>query len=161
MISKKGLICCAPPPQISPVTGPREGGTRVTIEGENLGLQVKEIAHVQVAGVRCNPIPSQYISAERLVELACWYERSISKVESDRLSVCRIVCDMAEALLPHSPGGRVEVCIGLCNEEYRAFSSDTYAFVVSASAFCWCVYMHLSYHFALFVMETERLTYQD
>ncbi|XP_013770673.1 plexin A3 [Pundamilia nyererei] len=91
--------------KISPVTGPREGGTRVTIEGENLGLQVKEIAHVQVAGVRCNPIPSQYISAER------------------------IVCDMAEALLPHSPGGRVEVCIGLCNEEYRAFSSDTYAFV--------------------------------
>uniref|UniRef100_A0AAX7TCX2 Plexin-A3 n=1 Tax=Astatotilapia calliptera TaxID=8154 RepID=A0AAX7TCX2_ASTCA len=97
--------------KISPVTGPREGGTRVTIEGENLGLQVKEIAHVQVAGVRCNPIPSQYISAER------------------------IVCDMAEALLPHSPGGRVEVCIGLCNEEYRAFSSDTYAFVVSSPTF--------------------------
>uniref|UniRef100_A0A3Q0RGV9 Plexin A3 n=1 Tax=Amphilophus citrinellus TaxID=61819 RepID=A0A3Q0RGV9_AMPCI len=91
--------------KINPVTGPREGGTRVTIEGENLGLQVKEIAHVQVAGVRCNPIPSQYISAER------------------------IVCDMAEALVPHSPGGRVEVCIGLCNDEYRAFSSDTYAFV--------------------------------
>lgn len=39
----------------------------MTIEGENLGLQVKEIAHVQVAGVRCNPIPSQYISAERSV----------------------------------------------------------------------------------------------
>lgn len=53
------------PPQIYPLTGPREGGTRVTIEGENLGLQVKEIAHVQVAGVRCNPAPSQYISAER------------------------------------------------------------------------------------------------
>lgn len=56
-----------PPPQIDPLTGPREGGTRVTIEGENLGLQVKEIAHVQVAGVRCNPVPSQYISAERSV----------------------------------------------------------------------------------------------
>lgn len=39
----------------------------MTIEGENLGLQVKEIAHVQVAGVRCNPVPSQYISAERSV----------------------------------------------------------------------------------------------
>lgn len=148
MISKKGLICSVPPPQISPVTGPREGGTRVTIEGENLGLQVKEIAHVQVAGVRCNPIPTQYISAERLVALACWYGRIISKdtlecvSECDRLSFCRIVCDMAEALLPHSPGGRVEVCIGLCNEEYRAFSSDTYAFVVSASASCWCVYVH-------------------
>lgn len=136
-------LSCAPPPQISPVTGPREGGTRVTIEGENLGLQVKEIAHVQVAGVRCNPIPSQYISAERSVVSACWYEDTLECVSvSDRLSVCRIVCDMAEALLPHSPGGRVEVCIGLCNEEYRAFSSDTYAFVVSASASCWCVYVH-------------------
>uniref|UniRef100_A0A674PF06 Plexin-A3 n=1 Tax=Takifugu rubripes TaxID=31033 RepID=A0A674PF06_TAKRU len=51
--------------KISPLTGPREGGTRVTIEGENLGLQVKEITHVQVAGVRCSSVPSQYISAER------------------------------------------------------------------------------------------------
>uniref|UniRef100_A0A4W5KKD7 Plexin A3 n=1 Tax=Hucho hucho TaxID=62062 RepID=A0A4W5KKD7_9TELE len=61
--------------KIRPLTGPKEGGTRVTIEGENLGLQVREIAHVQVAGVRCNPVPSEYISAER------------------------IVCDMAEALI--------------------------------------------------------------
>lgn len=53
--------------QIDPLTGPREGGTRVTIEGENLGLQVKEITHIQVAGVRCNPVPSLYISAERSV----------------------------------------------------------------------------------------------
>lgn len=37
----------------------------MTIEGENLGLQVKEITHVQVAGVRCSSVPSQYISAER------------------------------------------------------------------------------------------------
>uniref|UniRef100_A0AAV2LW32 IPT/TIG domain-containing protein n=1 Tax=Knipowitschia caucasica TaxID=637954 RepID=A0AAV2LW32_KNICA len=50
--------------KIEPLTGPREGGTRVTIEGENLGLQVKEISHVQVAGVRCTPVPTQYISAE-------------------------------------------------------------------------------------------------
>lgn len=56
-----------PRPQISPLTGPREGGTRVTIEGENLGLQVKEIAYVQVAGVRCSSVPSQYVSAERSV----------------------------------------------------------------------------------------------
>uniref|UniRef100_A0A671TI96 Plexin-A3 n=1 Tax=Sparus aurata TaxID=8175 RepID=A0A671TI96_SPAAU len=91
--------------KIDPLTGPREGGTRVTIEGENLGLQVKEIAHVQVAGVRCNPVPSQYISAER------------------------IVCDMAEALLPHSPGGPVELCIGVCSAEYRTLSTQTYSFV--------------------------------
>ncbi|KAG7224369.1 hypothetical protein INR49_004711 [Caranx melampygus] len=91
--------------KINPLTGPREGGTRVTIEGENLGLQVKEIAHVQVAGVRCNPVPLQYISAER------------------------IVCDMAEALLPHSPGGPVELCIGVCSAEYRTLSTQTYSFV--------------------------------
>uniref|UniRef100_A0A8D3DU16 Plexin A3 n=1 Tax=Scophthalmus maximus TaxID=52904 RepID=A0A8D3DU16_SCOMX len=91
--------------RIDPLTGPREGGTRVTIEGENLGLQVKEIAHVQVAGVRCNSVPSQYISAER------------------------IVCDMAEALLPHSPGGPVELCIGVCSAEYRTLSTQTYSFV--------------------------------
>uniref|UniRef100_A0A8C7PFT2 Plexin A3 n=1 Tax=Oncorhynchus mykiss TaxID=8022 RepID=A0A8C7PFT2_ONCMY len=90
---------------IRPLTGPKEGGTRVTIEGENLGLQVREIAHVQVAGVRCNPVPSEYISAER------------------------IVCDMAEALLPHSPGGPVELCIGVCSAEYRTQSSQTYSFV--------------------------------
>ncbi|XP_031698178.1 plexin A3-like, partial [Anarrhichthys ocellatus] len=90
---------------IDPLTGPREGGTLVTIEGENLGLQVKEISHVQVAGVRCSPAPSQYISAER------------------------IVCDMAEALLPHSPGGPVELCIGVCSSEYRTLSTQTYSFV--------------------------------
>uniref|UniRef100_A0A3B3ZTW5 Plexin-A3 n=1 Tax=Periophthalmus magnuspinnatus TaxID=409849 RepID=A0A3B3ZTW5_9GOBI len=91
--------------RIEPLTGPREGGTRVTIEGENLGLQVKEISHVQVAGVRCTPVPTQYISAER------------------------IVCDMAEALLPHSPGGPVELCIGVCSAEYRTLSTQTYSFV--------------------------------
>ncbi|KAF3861043.1 hypothetical protein F7725_001298 [Dissostichus mawsoni] len=85
---------------IDPLTGPREGGTRVTIEGENLGLQVKEIAHVQVAGVRCNPVASQYISAERSVCVRGQCMRG------------QIVCDMAEALLPHSPGGPVELCIG-------------------------------------------------
>lgn len=64
--TQQEVIGDSPPlPQISPLTGPREGGTRVTIEGENLGLQVKEITHVQVAGVRCSAVPSQYISAER------------------------------------------------------------------------------------------------
>lgn len=51
--------------QIQPLTGPKEGGTRVTMEGENLGLQVREITHVHVAGVRCTPVPSEYVSAER------------------------------------------------------------------------------------------------
>lgn len=37
---------------------------------------------------------------------------------------------MAEALLPHSPGGPVELCIGVCSAEYRTQSSQTYSFVV-------------------------------
>uniref|UniRef100_A0A8C1PMP0 Plexin A3 n=1 Tax=Cyprinus carpio TaxID=7962 RepID=A0A8C1PMP0_CYPCA len=91
--------------QIRPLTGPKEGGTRVTIEGENLGLQVREITHVRVAGVRCNPAASEYISAER------------------------IVCDMEESLMSSPPGGPVELCIGDCSAEYRTQSSQTYSFV--------------------------------
>lgn len=41
---------------------------------------------------------------------------------------------MAEALLPHSPGGPVELCIGVCSAEYRTLSTQTYSFVVSVSA---------------------------
>lgn len=37
---------------------------------------------------------------------------------------------MAEALLPHSPGGPVELCIGVCSAEFRTLSSQTYSFVV-------------------------------
>lgn len=44
--------------------GPKEGGTRVTIVGENLGLSYREVG-LRVAGVRCNSIPSEYVSAER------------------------------------------------------------------------------------------------
>uniref|UniRef100_A0AAR2LBR8 Sema domain-containing protein n=1 Tax=Pygocentrus nattereri TaxID=42514 RepID=A0AAR2LBR8_PYGNA len=91
--------------KIHPLTGPKEGGTRVTIEGENLGLQVKEITHVRVAGVRCNPVAQEYISAER------------------------IVCDMEESLMASPPGGPVELCISDCSAEYRTQSSQTYSFV--------------------------------
>lgn len=101
----------------------------MTIEGENLGLQVKEIAHVQVAGVRCNPVPAQYISAERCVAADGHVMRLLSPCLT--LSpLLRIVCDMAEALLPHSPGGPVELCIGVCSSEYRTLSTQTYSFVV-------------------------------
>lgn len=53
-------------PQILTVSGPPEGGTRVTIHGVNLGLDFSEIAHhVQVAGVPCTPLPGDYIIAEQ------------------------------------------------------------------------------------------------
>ena len=59
----------------------------------------------------------------------------MSVVCADCVCVCvcvrRIVCDMAEALLPHSPGGPVELCIGVCSAEYRTLSTQTYSFVVS------------------------------
>lgn len=52
--------------QINPVTGPREGGTKVTIRGENLGLEFRDIAsHVKVAGVECKPLVEGYIPAEQ------------------------------------------------------------------------------------------------
>lgn len=52
--------------QIIPVTGPREGGTKVTIRGENLGLEFRDIAsHVKVAGVDCSPLVDGYIPAEQ------------------------------------------------------------------------------------------------
>lgn len=44
--------------------GPKEGGTWVTIVGENLGLTSREVG-LRVAGVRCNSIPTEYVSAER------------------------------------------------------------------------------------------------
>ncbi|KAG2460092.1 PLXA4 protein, partial [Polypterus senegalus] len=60
--------------EITPLTGPREGGTRVTIRGENLGLEFKEIVgHVKVAGVDCTPVPDGYIPAEQRAakEIVC------------------------------------------------------------------------------------------
>ncbi|GCC41692.1 hypothetical protein chiPu_0025657, partial [Chiloscyllium punctatum] len=51
---------------ITPIRGPREGGTKVTIFGENLGLSFREIENfVHVAGVDCIPLPEGYIPAEQ------------------------------------------------------------------------------------------------
>lgn len=53
-------------PQITPLRGPREGGTLVTIRGENLGLDFREIqGNVKVAEVDCTPIREGYIPAEQ------------------------------------------------------------------------------------------------
>lgn len=51
---------------MTPVAGPPEGGTRVTIRGVNLGLSFPEMEdNVQVAGVRCTPKEDGYIIAEQ------------------------------------------------------------------------------------------------
>uniref|UniRef100_A0A673J068 Plexin-A4-like n=1 Tax=Sinocyclocheilus rhinocerous TaxID=307959 RepID=A0A673J068_9TELE len=52
--------------KITPLRGPREGGTLVTIRGENLGLEFSEIKdHVKVADVECTPVPEGYIPNEK------------------------------------------------------------------------------------------------
>lgn len=53
-------------PQLSPETGPRQGGTRLTITGENLGLRFEDVRlGVRVGKVLCSPVESEYISAEQ------------------------------------------------------------------------------------------------
>lgn len=52
--------------QLFPETGPRQGGTRLTITGENLGLRFEDVRlGVRVGKVLCNPVESEYISAEQ------------------------------------------------------------------------------------------------
>ncbi|XP_032702225.1 plexin-A3 isoform X2 [Lontra canadensis] len=106
--SQKGTRCSHPRiAQIHPLMGPKEGGTRITIVGENLGLSYREVG-LRVAGVRCNSIPSEYISAER------------------------IVCEMEESLVPSPPPGPAELCVGDCSADFRTQSEQLYSFVTPA-----------------------------
>ncbi|XP_015207910.2 plexin-A4 [Lepisosteus oculatus] len=92
--------------QITPLRGPREGGTLVTIRGENLGLEFREIeGHVKVAEVDCTPVPEGYIPAEQ------------------------IVCEMGKAERSQYAGS-VQVCVGECRPEFMATSYKYYFFVV-------------------------------
>uniref|UniRef100_A0A671RFG1 Plexin-A4-like n=1 Tax=Sinocyclocheilus anshuiensis TaxID=1608454 RepID=A0A671RFG1_9TELE len=95
--------------KITPLRGPREGGTLVTIRGENLGLEFSEIKdHVKIADVECTPVPEGYIPAEQ------------------------IVCEMGKAERSQF-AGNVQVCVGECRPEFMAKSSKYYYFVVSTS----------------------------
>ncbi|NWU02100.1 PLXA2 protein, partial [Urocynchramus pylzowi] len=97
--------------EILTVSGPPEGGTRVTIRGVNLGLDFSEIARgVQVAGVQCTPLPELYVVAEQ------------------------IVCEMGQAL-PGISSGPVLLCIGECKPEFTAKSAQQYTFVTPAVSF--------------------------
>eukprot|EP00064_Thunnus_orientalis_P005180 superscaffoldBa00000497_g5194 len=94
--------------QITPLRGPREGGTLVTIRGENLGLEFREIeGNVKVAEVECTPIREGYIPAEQ------------------------IVCEMGKAEKSQYTGN-VQVCVGVgeCIPEFMAKSSKYYYFVI-------------------------------
>uniref|UniRef100_A0A8C0ERS3 Plexin-A2 n=1 Tax=Bubo bubo TaxID=30461 RepID=A0A8C0ERS3_BUBBB len=104
-------LACSSGRKILTVSGPPEGGTRVTIRGVNLGLDFSEIAHgVQVAGVQCTPLPEHYVVAEQ------------------------IVCEMGQAL-PGISSGPVLLCIGECKPEFTAKSTQQYMFVTPVVSF--------------------------
>uniref|UniRef100_A0A4W3KHB7 Plexin-A1 n=1 Tax=Callorhinchus milii TaxID=7868 RepID=A0A4W3KHB7_CALMI len=105
--SSKNSRCTDPKiTKLVPETGPREGGTRLTITGENLGLKFSEIRYgVRVGLVRCIPIEEHYIRAEQ------------------------IVCDMEEAI-PNTPAeDHVKVCVVECSVDYQAISPKVFTFV--------------------------------
>ncbi|NXX05504.1 PLXA1 protein, partial [Larus smithsonianus] len=108
MHASSGNSRCTEPKitKLSPETGPRQGGTRLTITGENLGLKFEDVRWgVRVGRVVCNPIESEYISAEQ------------------------IVCEIGDASLSKVHEARVEVCIRDCSPNYRATSPKSFTFV--------------------------------
>ncbi|XP_015198176.1 plexin-A2 [Lepisosteus oculatus] len=106
-LSSKNVKCTNPRiTEVTPVAGPPEGGTRVTIHGVNLGLAFSEIkGNVQVAGVPCTPQEDGYIIAEQ------------------------IVCEMNQTS-PDTEPGPVQLCIGECRPELKTKSSQLYSFVM-------------------------------
>ncbi|XP_043992814.1 plexin-A1-like [Gambusia affinis] len=89
-----------------PETGPRQGGTRLTIWGENLGLQFRDIQMGVVLGkVPCVPVEQEYVSAER------------------------IVCLLNDATGYRVQEAQVEVCVRACVNDYRALSPRPFTFV--------------------------------
>ncbi|XP_060914457.1 plexin-A1-like isoform X2 [Labrus mixtus] len=92
--------------KLFPETGPRQGGTRVTILGENLGLQFRDIQMgVRLGKVPCVPIEEEYVSAER------------------------IVCLLNDATSYRVQEAQVEVCVRDCVNDYRALSPRPFTFV--------------------------------
>ncbi|XP_040910613.1 plexin-A1-like [Toxotes jaculatrix] len=92
--------------KLFPETGPRQGGTMVTIQGENLGLHFRDIQMgVRLGKVPCVPIEKEYVSAER------------------------IVCLLNDATGYRVQEAQVEVCVRDCVNDYRALSPRPFTFV--------------------------------
>ncbi|KAK6308309.1 hypothetical protein J4Q44_G00215800 [Coregonus suidteri] len=106
-LSSKNVKCTNPRiTEVTPVAGPPEGGTRVTIHGMNLGLAFSEMVdNVEVAGVKCSPVEEGYIIAEQ------------------------IVCEMDAAPADSKPGP-VQLCVGECRPALKTRSSQLYSFVM-------------------------------
>ncbi|XP_029772013.1 plexin-A1 isoform X1 [Suricata suricatta] len=108
MHARHGSSRCADPKilKLFPETGPRQGGTRLTITGENLGLRFEDVRlGVRVGKVLCSPVESEYISAEQ------------------------IVCEIGDASTVRSHDALVEVCVRDCSPHYRALSPKRFTFV--------------------------------
>uniref|UniRef100_A0A6Q2ZBX7 Plexin-A1 n=1 Tax=Esox lucius TaxID=8010 RepID=A0A6Q2ZBX7_ESOLU len=109
MHATTGSSRCANPKitKLSPETGPRQGGTMLTIMGENLGLQFKDIqTGVRIGKVACSPVEAEYVSAEQ------------------------IVCKLADATGYRVQEAHVEVCVRDCTHaEYKAISPKAFTFV--------------------------------
>ncbi|XP_032810026.2 plexin-B1-like isoform X1 [Petromyzon marinus] len=61
-------VCPAPTiTRVEPTSGPREGGTRVTISGVNLGKDVSDVEAVSVGGAACTILPQFYQVSVRIV----------------------------------------------------------------------------------------------
>uniref|UniRef100_A0A8D3C6W5 Plexin-A1 n=1 Tax=Scophthalmus maximus TaxID=52904 RepID=A0A8D3C6W5_SCOMX len=109
MHATTGNSRCAHPKitKLHPETGPRQGGTMLTITGENLGLQFKDIQNgVRIGKVTCNPQEDQYISAEQ------------------------IVCRLNDATGYRVQEAQVEVCVRDCiHPDYKAVSTKAFTFV--------------------------------
>ncbi|XP_035376101.1 plexin-A2-like isoform X2 [Electrophorus electricus] len=91
--------------QVSPLAGPPEGGTRVTIRGVNLGMSLSELqGRLEVAGIPCYARTDGYITAEQ------------------------VVCEMDSTVDGRGPGP-VQLCVGECKPELRTHSSQLYTFV--------------------------------
>ncbi|XP_033988707.1 LOW QUALITY PROTEIN: plexin-A2-like [Trematomus bernacchii] len=105
-LDTKNVKCTNPRiSEVTPVAGPPEGGTLVTIHGTNLGLAFSDmVGNVEVAGVRCSPVEEGYIIAEQ------------------------IVCEM-DAAPADFRAGPVQLCVGECRPELRARSAQLYSFV--------------------------------
>jgi plexin A len=64
----------------SPKKGPRDGGTNVTIEGSNLGVQLADISSVTAGGVACDLISERYAPGKTIV---CMTRESNSVVSGE------------------------------------------------------------------------------
>uniref|UniRef100_A0A8C7ZHD2 Plexin-A1 n=1 Tax=Oryzias sinensis TaxID=183150 RepID=A0A8C7ZHD2_9TELE len=97
--------------KLTPDLGPRQGGTMLTILGENLGLQFKDIQNgVRIGKVICIPQEEEYISAERYDAPPIPSEASLQlKVSSILLSFSNIDVTLSVDVGPQSGGTRITI----------------------------------------------------